>query len=85
MDENVRVVTSGAELVEAIQAAGGVTIEVRECSVLTTQSRAEGIRYCRSLPSFCIEGYPELGGSAWAFTYETSSHALRFILNGFVR
>ena len=29
-----------------------------------------------------IEGYPELGGSAWAFTYETSSHALRLILSG---
>ncbi len=29
MDENVHVVTSGAELVEAVQAAGGVTIEVR--------------------------------------------------------
>lgn len=29
-----------------------------------------------------IQGYPELGGSAWAFTYETSSHALRLILSG---
>ena len=29
-----------------------------------------------------IQGYPELGGSAWAFTYETSSHALRLMLSG---
>ena len=29
-----------------------------------------------------IRGYPELGGSAWAFTYETSSHALRLMLSG---
>ncbi|MGI4756038.1 MAG: amidohydrolase family protein [Janthinobacterium lividum] len=29
-----------------------------------------------------IQGYPELNGSAWAFTYETSSHALRLILSG---
>jgi predicted TIM-barrel fold metal-dependent hydrolase len=29
-----------------------------------------------------IQGYPELVGSAWAFTYETSSHALRLILSG---
>jgi gamma-resorcylate decarboxylase len=30
----------------------------------------------------CIEGYPELGGSAWAFAYETSSHAVRLMLSG---
>jgi predicted TIM-barrel fold metal-dependent hydrolase len=29
-----------------------------------------------------IQGYPELVGSAWAFTYETSSHALRLMLSG---
>jgi predicted TIM-barrel fold metal-dependent hydrolase len=29
-----------------------------------------------------IRGYPELGGSAWAFFYETSSHALRLMLSG---
>lgn len=29
-----------------------------------------------------IQGYPELNGSSWAFTYETSSHALRLILSG---
>ena len=29
-----------------------------------------------------IEGYPELVGSAWAFTYETASHAIRLILSG---
>ncbi len=29
-----------------------------------------------------IDGYPELIGSAWAFTYETASHALRLILSG---
>ena len=29
-----------------------------------------------------IQGYPELGGSAWAFTYETSSHVLRLVLSG---
>ncbi len=29
-----------------------------------------------------IQGYPELIGSAWAFTYETASHALRLILSG---
>lgn len=29
-----------------------------------------------------IRGYPELGGSAWAFAYETSSHAVRLMLSG---
>jgi 2,3-dihydroxybenzoate decarboxylase len=29
-----------------------------------------------------IEGYPELGGSAWAFAYETASHAVRLMLSG---
>jgi gamma-resorcylate decarboxylase len=29
-----------------------------------------------------IRGYPELVGSAWAFTYETASHALRLMLCG---
>jgi predicted TIM-barrel fold metal-dependent hydrolase len=29
-----------------------------------------------------IRGYPELGGSAWAFAYETSSHAIRLMLSG---
>lgn len=29
-----------------------------------------------------IQGYPELGGSAWAFTYETASHAIRLMLSG---
>lgn len=29
-----------------------------------------------------IQGYPELVGSAWAFTYETASHALRLMLCG---
>ena len=29
-----------------------------------------------------IQGYPELGGSAWAFFYETASHAARLILSG---
>ena len=29
-----------------------------------------------------IEGYPELVGSAWAFGYETASHAVRLILSG---
>ena len=29
-----------------------------------------------------IQGYPELIGSAWAFTYETASHALRLMLSG---
>lgn len=29
-----------------------------------------------------IRGYPELGGSAWAFAYETASHAIRLMLSG---
>lgn len=29
-----------------------------------------------------IQGYPELAGSAWAFTYETASHAIRLMLSG---
>ncbi len=29
-----------------------------------------------------VEGYPELVGSAWAFTYETASHAIRLMLSG---
>jgi gamma-resorcylate decarboxylase len=29
-----------------------------------------------------IRGYPELGGSAWAFAYETSTHAVRLMLSG---
>jgi predicted TIM-barrel fold metal-dependent hydrolase len=29
-----------------------------------------------------IQGYPELGGSAWAFAYETASHAVRLMLSG---
>jgi predicted TIM-barrel fold metal-dependent hydrolase len=29
-----------------------------------------------------IRGYPELGGSAWAFGYETASHAVRLMLSG---
>jgi gamma-resorcylate decarboxylase len=29
-----------------------------------------------------IRGYPELVGSAWAFTYETSTHAVRLMLSG---
>ncbi len=29
-----------------------------------------------------IRGYPELLGSAWAFTYETASHAIRLMLSG---
>ncbi len=29
-----------------------------------------------------IKGYPELVGSAWAFAYETSSHAIRLMLSG---
>ena len=29
-----------------------------------------------------IQGYPELGGSAWAFAYETASHAIRLMLSG---
>lgn len=29
-----------------------------------------------------IQGYPELGGSAWAFFYETASHAVRLMLSG---
>ena len=29
-----------------------------------------------------IKGYPELGGSAWAFGYETASHAVRLMLCG---
>jgi predicted TIM-barrel fold metal-dependent hydrolase len=29
-----------------------------------------------------IQGYPELVGSAWAFGYETGSHAVRLILSG---
>ena len=28
------------------------------------------------------KGYPELGGSAWAFFYETSTHAVRLMLSG---
>lgn len=36
------------------------------------------------LPSqqLSIRGYPELGGSAWAFFYETSTHAVRLMLSG---
>jgi predicted TIM-barrel fold metal-dependent hydrolase len=29
-----------------------------------------------------IRGYPELAGSAWAFAYETSTHAVRLMLSG---
>lgn len=29
-----------------------------------------------------IRGYPELGGSAWGFAYETASHAIRLMLSG---
>jgi 2,3-dihydroxybenzoate decarboxylase len=29
-----------------------------------------------------IQGFPELVGSAWAFTYETASHAIRLMLSG---
>lgn len=29
-----------------------------------------------------IQGYPELVGSAWAFGYETASHAVRLMLSG---
>ena len=29
-----------------------------------------------------IRGYPELGGSAWAFAYETATHAVRLMLSG---
>ena len=29
-----------------------------------------------------IQGYPELAGSAWAFAYETASHAIRLMLSG---
>ena len=29
-----------------------------------------------------IQGYPELVGSAWGFTYETASHAIRLMLSG---
>ena len=29
-----------------------------------------------------IEGYPELSGSAWAFGYETATHAIRLMLSG---
>ena len=29
-----------------------------------------------------IRGFPELVGSAWAFTYETASHAIRLMLSG---
>jgi predicted TIM-barrel fold metal-dependent hydrolase len=29
-----------------------------------------------------VRGYPELIGSAWAFTYETASHAIRLMLCG---
>jgi gamma-resorcylate decarboxylase len=29
-----------------------------------------------------VKGYPELVGSAWAFTYETASHAIRLMLSG---
>ena len=29
-----------------------------------------------------IKGYPELVGSAWAFAYETASHAIRLMLSG---
>jgi predicted TIM-barrel fold metal-dependent hydrolase len=29
-----------------------------------------------------IRGFPELGGSAWAFYYETASHAVRLMLSG---
>lgn len=29
-----------------------------------------------------ISGYPELGGSAWAFGQETASHAIRLMLSG---
>ncbi len=29
-----------------------------------------------------IRGFPELGGSAWAFAYETSTHAVRLMLSG---
>ncbi|MBV8105753.1 MAG: amidohydrolase [Hyphomicrobiales bacterium] len=29
-----------------------------------------------------IEGYPELAGSAWAFAYETATHAIRLLLSG---
>lgn len=29
-----------------------------------------------------IQGFPELGGSAWAFAYETSTHAVRLMLSG---
>ncbi len=29
-----------------------------------------------------IKGYPELGGSAWAFFYETATHAVRLMLSG---
>jgi predicted TIM-barrel fold metal-dependent hydrolase len=29
-----------------------------------------------------IQNYPELGGSAWAFGYETASHAVRLMLSG---
>jgi predicted TIM-barrel fold metal-dependent hydrolase len=29
-----------------------------------------------------IRGYPELGGSAWPFAYETSTHAVRLMLSG---
>lgn len=31
-----------------------------------------------------IRGYPELGGSAWAFAYETATHAVRLMLSGFL-
>ncbi len=29
-----------------------------------------------------LQGYPELVGSAWAFAYETSTHAVRLMLSG---
>jgi len=29
-----------------------------------------------------IRGFPELGGSAWAFAYEASTHAVRLMLSG---
>ena len=29
-----------------------------------------------------VRGYPELGGSAWAFGHETASHAVRLMLSG---
>lgn len=49
--------------------AKGVPVYLHPREPLPSQTRA-------------IRGYPELVGSAWAFTYETASHDIRLMLSG---